>query len=84
MKEYIPLIVAGIIMLFVFKKSGRFFKALFTSILGGIGSICAVGAISYFIPLTVGINFFTVIFSAIFSVPGVILLLLLKAFVFNC
>lgn len=84
MKEYIPLIVAGIIMLFAFKKSGHFFKAFFSSILGGVGSICAVGAISYFIPLTVGINLFTVLFSAVFSVPGVILLLLLKTFVFSC
>ena len=45
-----------LIALIVFKVSKNFFKALFTSVLGGLGAICAVGAISYFIPISIGIN----------------------------
>lgn len=79
---YGTLAVLALFMLFAFKKSGRFLKALLTSILGGIGSVCAVGALSYFLPLSVGLNVFTVIFCAIFSVPGTIFLLLVKTFLF--
>lgn len=68
-----------IIALVIFKISKSFFKALFTSALGGLGAICAVGAISYFVPITIGINWLTLIISALFSVPGVIMVLLLNA-----
>lgn len=71
-----------LIMLVVFKKSGGFIKALFTSVLGGVGALCAVSAISYFIPLSLGINLYSLAFSAVFSVPGVVFLLLSKAFIF--
>lgn len=70
------------IMLLVFKKSGHFFKALLSSILGGVGALCAVNAVSYFIPLTVGINAYSLAFSSMFSVPGVIFLLLCDTFIF--
>ena len=63
------------IMLCVFKGSGSFFKSVFTSAIGGVGALCAVNALSYFIPLTVGVNWYTLGFSSIFSVPGVIFLL---------
>ncbi len=68
------------IALVVFKITKNFFKALFTSILGGLGAICAVGAISYFVPISIGINWLTLLISALFSVPGVILVLLLNVF----
>ncbi len=71
-----------LIMLIVFKKSGCFFKSLFTSVLGGLGALCAVGAVSYFVPLTLGINLYSLIFGAVFSVPGVIFMLLTKTFLF--
>ena len=67
-----------IIALVIFKISKSFFKALFTSALGGLGAICAVGAISYFVPITIGINWLTLVISALFSVPGVIMVLLLN------
>jgi hypothetical protein len=70
------------LILLVFKKSGSFFKALFTSALGGVGALCAVGAVGYFLPLSIGINVYTIIFSSLFSVPGVILLLLGQTFLF--
>lgn len=72
-----------LIMVFlIFKKSGCFLKALFTSALGGVGALCAVWAANYFVPLSLGVNVFSLVFSALFSVPGVIFLLLCKTFIF--
>ncbi len=75
-------IVLLMIVLLIFKKSGSFFKAFFTSALGGVGALCAVWAANYFVPLSLGVNAFSFVFSILFSVPGVIFLLLCKAFVF--
>lgn len=74
--------ITVLVALFIFKKSGCFFKSFFTSALGGVGALCAVGTLSYFIPLTVGLNWYSLAFSALFSVPGVVFLLLSKTFVF--
>lgn len=82
MNIYIVLSILGITALIIFKRSGSFFKALLTSALGGIGSLCAVGALSYFVPLTLGINAVSLFIAALYSVPGVIMLLLVKTFVF--
>ena len=70
-----------IFALVIFKKSGCFFKAFFTSALGGIGALSAVWAVNYFVPLSLGVNLFSLVFSILFSVPGVIFLLLCKAFI---
>lgn len=75
-------VITVLVALFIFKKSGCFLKSLFTSALGGVGALCAVGTLSYFIPLTVGLNWYSLVFSALFSVPGVVFLLLSKTFVF--
>lgn len=76
---------AGVLLLIaslvIFKSSGSFFKAFFTSALGGVGALCAVWAVSYFVPLSLGVNVFSLVFSVLFSVPGVVFLLLCKAFV---
>ena len=71
-----------VIALFIFKKSGCFFKSLLTSALGGVCALCAVGAISHFLPLSVGLNWYSLAFSALFSVPGVVFMLLSKTFIF--
>ncbi len=68
-----------VVVLLVFKKSGAFFKALFTSVIGGVGALCAVNTLSYFIPLTVGLNWYTLAFSSLLSVPGVVFLLVSEA-----
>lgn len=73
-------VAALIIALIIFKASGNFFKAFFTSVLGGIGALSAVWAVNFFIPLSLGINMFSVVFSVLFSVPGVIFLLFCKTF----
>lgn len=75
---YIFLAVLAVFALLIFKLSRSFFKALFTSVLGGLGAVCAVSAISYFVPISLGINWLTLVISALFSVPGVIMLLLLN------
>lgn len=80
MNVYVTGAVLGAVALFIFKKSGCFFKSFLTSALGGVGALCAVSAVSYFVPLSVGMNIYTLVFSAMFSVPGVITLLVLKTF----
>ncbi len=65
----------------IFKKSGSFLKSFFTSALGGVGALCAVWAVNYFVPLSLGVNVFSLVFSVLFSVPGVIFLLLCKTFI---
>lgn len=76
----------GVVLLFVvfliFKNSGCFFKSFLTSALGGVGALCAVWATGFFVPLSLGFNVFSLVFSVLFSVPGVIFLLLCKTFVF--
>ncbi len=74
-------VVLLFITLLIFKFSKHFFKALFTSVIGGVGALCSVCAFSYFVPLTIGINWLTLSVSAMFSVPGVIMILLLNTFV---
>ena len=71
-----------VVVFIIFKKSGCFFKSFFTSALGGVGSMCAVWAINFFVPLSLGVNVFSFVFSVLFSVPGVIFLLLCKTFLF--
>ena len=47
-----------IIALIIFKVSGNFFKSFVTSALGGIGALCAVWAVNFFVPLSLGVNLF--------------------------
>ena len=77
---YFSGVVLLIIVLLIFKFSGNFFKSFFTSALGGIGALCAVWAVNFFVPLSLGVNIFSLVFSVLFSVPGVIFLLLCKTF----
>ena len=82
MSLYVFLAILLFIALLIFKISGSFFKSLITSVVGGIGALCAVGAVSCFVPLSLGINLYSLIFSILFSVPGTIFLLLSKVFLF--
>lgn len=81
MNIYVVSAVLCAAALLIFKKSGCFFKSMFSSALGGVGALCAVSAVSYFIPLSIGLNVYTLVFSVLFSVPGVITLLILKTFI---
>lgn len=75
-------VIILIVVLMIFKSSGNFFKSFFTSALGGVGALCAVWAVNFFVPLSLGVNLFSLIFSILFSVPGVVFLLLCKTFIF--
>ena len=75
-------VVLLVLVMMIFKNSGCFLKAFFTSALGGVGALCAVWAVNFFVPLSLGVNIFSLVFSVLFSVPGVIFLLLCKTFVF--
>lgn len=81
MEYYWILAVFGAVAFVIFKRSGCFFKSLFTSALGGLSALCAVWAVGTFVPISLGVNLFSAVFCAMFSVPGVICLLLLKTFV---
>lgn len=78
---YVIGVLLLLIALVIFKNSGAFFKSLVSSAVGGVGALCAVGAMSYFIPLSIGFNWYSLAFSTVFSVPGVIFLLVSKALV---
>ena len=82
MSLYVFLAALLLFSLLIFKLSGSFIKSLLTSVIGGVGAICAVGAVSYFIPLSLGVNLYSLVFSALFSIPGVVFLLVSKAFLF--
>ena len=75
-------VILLIIAIIIFKISGNFLKAFFTSALGGVGAMCAVWAVNFFVPLSLGVNLFSLVFSVLFSVPGVIFLLVCKTFLF--
>ncbi len=75
-------VVLLIVVLIIFKNSGCFLKSFLTSALGGIGALSAVWAVNFFVPLSLGVNLFSFVFSVLFSVPGVIFLLLCKTFLF--
>ncbi len=76
---YVLGVLFFLIALIIFKGSGSFFKAIFTSAIGGVGALCAVSALSAFIPLGVGFNWYSLAFSAFYSVPGVVFLLISQA-----
>ncbi|MBR6552940.1 MAG: pro-sigmaK processing inhibitor BofA family protein [Clostridia bacterium] len=77
---YIFVGVLVLISFLIFKCSKNFFKALFTSVIGGVGAICGVSALATFVPISICINWLTLTISALFSVPGVIMLLLINTF----
>ncbi len=73
-------VIIACAVLFAFKKSGHFFRSVFTSIIGGVSSLLAVNVVGWFIPVSLGVNVYSLVFASFFSVPGVIFLLLAKSF----
>lgn len=71
-----------VVALLIFKKSGNFLKAFLTSAVGGVTALCAVSAVSLVVPVSVGLNWYSLAFSVFYSVPGVVFLLLSDTFVF--
>ncbi len=71
-----------IVSFIIFKKSGNFFKAFLTSAVGGVGALCAVSALSFVVPVSLGLNWYSLAFATFYSVPGVVFLLLSETFIF--
>lgn len=64
-----------IIILTVSLKSKHFFKSVFLSAFSGLGGLFAVHVLSWFTPLSLPVNLFTALVSAVGGIPGVIGLL---------
>lgn len=64
-----------IIILTVSFKSKHFFKSVFLSAFSGLGGLFAVHVLSWFTVLSLPVNLFTAVVSAVGGLPGVIALL---------
>ncbi len=73
-------VICLLLVLIIYRCSGNFFKSFLTSALGGVGALCAVSVVSSFVPLGVGLNLYSLVFSVFYSIPGVIFLLVSEAF----
>ena len=65
-----------IIILTVSFKSKHFFKSVFLSAFSGLGGLFAVHVLSWFTVLSLPVNLFTAVVSAVGGLPGVIALLI--------
>lgn len=70
------LILCAVIILLVSYKSKRFFTSLFLTAFSGASSLLAVHVLSWFTPISLPVNLFTVIVSLISGIPGVVALLI--------
>ncbi|MBQ8503041.1 MAG: pro-sigmaK processing inhibitor BofA family protein [Clostridia bacterium] len=68
-------VVAAIIVLWIFKKSEHFYKSLFLSAVSGVGGLFFVNIISALTGVSLAVNPFTIGFSALSGLSGVIALL---------
>jgi hypothetical protein len=64
-------------ILFLAARSGKFFKALILNAVLGLLTLTTINLISRFTGFGIAVNFYTVIGSALFSLPSVIFFLLL-------
>ncbi len=62
-------------------KSGRFFVGILLSALQGVATLYGVNLIGCLLNVHVNVNAFSLIFSAVTSAPGVILLLIADIFI---
>ena len=70
-----------LVLLFLYAKSGRFFKMLILNALLGFLTFVVINLLSRFTGFSIALNLYTVLGSALFSVPAVIFFLILP-FVF--
>lgn len=77
------ILVIGIIAVAVaMYKSGHFIKSLFKSIVQGVFSLVAVNVIGLASGITLSLNWYTLLFSAVFGLPATITLTVFK-FIFR-
>lgn len=73
MEKFVFILAAVVVFIFMFKEK-RFVKNILLSSATGISALFAVNFIGSFIALSIPINVFFLIFSALFGLPGVITL----------
>ena len=82
MKVFLILIIVflcliELFILFLAAKSGRFFKMLVLNALLGLLTLIVINLLSRFTGFSIAVNLYTVLGSALFSVPAVIFFLIL-------
>ncbi len=77
---YIAAAAGAAAILYAHIKSGRFFVGILLSALQGIAVLYGVNLIGSLLNVHVNVNPFSLIFSAVTSAPGVVLLLLADIF----
>lgn len=75
---YVIIIIGFAAVLLTTLRSGHFIKNILNSALTGILSILSVNVIGLLTGVTVAINWYTLIFTAIFGIPGTITFVLLN------
>ncbi|MBR5233340.1 MAG: pro-sigmaK processing inhibitor BofA family protein [Clostridia bacterium] len=66
--------LCGLVILFTYIKSGRFFRSLFLSVFYGVSALFAVNFIGGFTGLHISVNLFSLLVSSLSGLPGVIFL----------
>ncbi len=77
------LVISAVLILAVFKKSRHFRKSLFLSALSGTGALFAVNVLSRITGISIGINYITLLISALGGIPSVIGLLMSRFILFS-
>lgn len=75
---YVIIIMGIAAVLFATLRSGHFIKNTFNSALTGIFSMLSLNVIGLLTGVTIAINWYTLIFTAIFGIPGTITFVLLN------
>ena len=77
----IILVCMYLIILAVFaKKSGSFFRTLLLSALSGVATMAMINVLTRFTGVTLPVNMYTVLSSAVLGIPGVLGLLVVRLF----
>lgn len=71
------LILIELFLLFLAARSGKFFKSLILNALLGLLTLTVINLLSRFTGFSIALNYYTVLGSALFSLPAVIFFLLL-------
>ena len=75
---YVIIIIGFTAVLFVTLRSGHFIKNIFHSALTGILSMLSVNVIGLLTGVTIAVNWYTLLFTAIMGIPGTITFVLLN------
>ena len=75
---YVIIIIGFTAVLFVTLRSGHFIKNAFHSALTGILSMLSVNVIGLLTGVTIAVNWYTLLFTAIMGIPGTITFVLLN------